>query len=154
MVFSFAVTKGLGFTDNPEQGKKIDHIDIHRAFFNAPAKRSVFVHLPEEDQAPGMCGELAKSMCGTRDAALNWEAEYTKYLVRAQRPKLSKNDPPETKLVQKSIPPRDQIDQKTTQGEQTYRKNAPSQKPNGSKKQTTYTHTRASNQALKQITNN
>ena len=28
-----------------------------------------------------MCGELAKSMYGTRDAAQNWEAEYSGFLI-------------------------------------------------------------------------
>ena len=31
---------------------------------------------PPEDQGPRMCGKLRKSMCGTRDAASNWEDCY------------------------------------------------------------------------------
>ena len=32
--------------------------------------------LPEEDNEPGKCGRLNKSMYGTRDAAQNWEEHY------------------------------------------------------------------------------
>ena len=33
--------------------------------------------LPPEDDTPGYCGLLVKAMYGTRDAAANWEQEYT-----------------------------------------------------------------------------
>ena len=36
--------------------------------------------LPEEDAEEGLCGNLEKSMYGTRDAAQNWEAEYIEFL--------------------------------------------------------------------------
>ena len=32
--------------------------------------------LPPEDESPGQCGLLLKSMYGTRDAAQNWEHHY------------------------------------------------------------------------------
>ena len=59
-----------------ECNKKLAFFDVSRAYFYAPATRGVLIKLPEEDAVPGMCGKLKKSMCGTRDAAKNWEAEY------------------------------------------------------------------------------
>ena len=51
----------------------MDFIDICRAYFNASARRDVFIRLPPEDHEEGMVGKLMKSMYGTRDAAQNWE---------------------------------------------------------------------------------
>ena len=34
----------------------------------------------EEDAEEGMCGEFEKAMYGTRDAARNWEEEYTEFM--------------------------------------------------------------------------
>jgi len=59
---------------------KIDFIDVRRAYFHAQARRPVYVELPPEDEKPGMCGRLNKSMYGTRDAAQNWELEYTEFM--------------------------------------------------------------------------
>ena len=56
---------------------------MKRAYFYAPAKRDVYVKLPIEDDEPGMCGKLFKSMYGTRDAALSWEFEYTDFMEKA-----------------------------------------------------------------------
>ena len=58
----------------------MDFIDVKRAYFHAKSRRNVFVTLPEEDHEDGMCGELLKSMYGTRDAAQNWESAYTELL--------------------------------------------------------------------------
>mgnify|MGYP003331301361 CR=1 FL=1 len=44
----------------------------------------VYVQLPSEDIGAGeegMCGKLRLSMYGTRDAAQNWEAEYSGFLI-------------------------------------------------------------------------
>ena len=60
---------------------KLDFIDVKRAYFQADARRDVFVKLPEEDMEQGMCGKLLKSMYGTRDAAQNWEEEYCAFMV-------------------------------------------------------------------------
>ena len=52
--------------------------DVRRAYFDAPARRRVFVELPPEDYLPGdehMCGLLRYSLYGSRDAAQNWEEE-------------------------------------------------------------------------------
>ena len=44
------------------------------------AEGKSLVELPEEDKTPGMCGRLNVAMYGTRDAASNWESEYTSTL--------------------------------------------------------------------------
>ena len=77
IVLSLAVTEGIGFqTGHGKNGMKIDFVDIRRAYFHADARREVYVELPAEDEEEGMCGQLSKSMYGTRDAAQNWEKEY------------------------------------------------------------------------------
>jgi len=82
-LFSAAVTEGLGYINGDKtSGKKIDFIDISRAFFQADAIREVFVELPAEDYEPGMCARLKKSMYGTRDAAQNWGHAYSGFLVK------------------------------------------------------------------------
>ncbi len=60
---------------------KLDFIDVKRAYFQANARRDVYVQLPDEDWEEGMCGKLVKSMYGTRDAARNWEEEYTGFMT-------------------------------------------------------------------------
>ena len=50
---------------------KLQFVDVKRAYFHAPCLREVYVDLPEQDYAPGMCGKLEKAMYGTRDAAQN-----------------------------------------------------------------------------------
>ena len=55
------------------------HIDVHRAYFYAKAKREIYVELPKEDQdtdGPRQCGRRLKAMYGTRDAAQAWQQEY------------------------------------------------------------------------------
>ena len=61
---------------------KLDSVDIKRAYFHAPAKRDIYVKLPEEDKTEGMCGKLIKAMYGTRDAASNWEQAYTEFMTK------------------------------------------------------------------------
>ena len=61
--------------------------DVSRVYFCAPVQEGqyIYVKLPEEDKAPGeegMCGRLNYSMYGTRRAATNWQAHYTKVLVQ------------------------------------------------------------------------
>ena len=80
MLFSMAVTQGIGFKNSRRHGFKIDFIDIRRAYFHSKARRRVFVQLPEEDAQEGMCGMLLKAMYGTRDAAQNWEYEYAEFM--------------------------------------------------------------------------
>ena len=77
-LLSMAVTEGIGHGDG--WCYKLDFIDIKRAYFYAPAKRDVYVRLPMEDATEGYCGKLNKSMYGTRDASLNWEIEYIRFM--------------------------------------------------------------------------
>jgi len=77
-LLSLAVTEGIGYGDGWHY--KLDFIDIKRAYFYAPAKRNVYIKLPYEDRAEGMCGKLNYSMYGTRDASLNWECEYIRFM--------------------------------------------------------------------------
>ena len=59
---------------------KIEFIDATRAYYQAAATREIYVELPPGDREEGMCGKLLKSLQGTRDAAMNWEATYSKVL--------------------------------------------------------------------------
>ena len=77
VLFSLATTGKKGSSDP----LKLLFIDVKRAYFYAKAKRPVFIQLPEEDALDDHCGKLERSMCGTRGAASNWEAEYTQGLV-------------------------------------------------------------------------
>lgn len=61
-------------------------VDVKRAYFYAPARRPIFIELPEEDRLPGeenMVAQLNLSLYGTRDAAHNWTKEYTRFLLAA-----------------------------------------------------------------------
>ncbi len=60
---------------------KIEFIEVRRAYYHAPTTREVYVSLPPEDAKEGMRGLLLKSLQGTRDAAQNWKAAYSKLLV-------------------------------------------------------------------------
>ena len=81
ILLSAAVTEGLGFTKGQRlRGMKLDFIDVRRAYFQAKARRSVYVKLPDEDYQEGMVGKLLRSMYGARDAAQNWEAEYSEFM--------------------------------------------------------------------------
>ena len=60
-------------------------IDIKRAYFYAPVRREVYIKIPAEDFEVGDEGRVARlrlSLYGTRDAAQNWAAEYTKQLEK------------------------------------------------------------------------
>ncbi len=71
-LFSLAVSQPAK-NGNPN---KLLFIGIKRAYFHAKCIRDVYVDLPEQDYATGMCGKLEKAMYGTRDATQNWEREY------------------------------------------------------------------------------
>ena len=58
-------------------------IDIKRAYFNALARRPIFIEIPQtglELGDEGCLGQLQLSLYGTRDAAQNWAHEYTTFL--------------------------------------------------------------------------
>ena len=67
---------------NPNSSKDyvIMYNDVKRAYFYAPAKRPVYIKIPDEDFEDGdenKVGVLNLSLYGTRDAAQNWAAKYT-----------------------------------------------------------------------------
>ena len=59
---------------------KLDFIDIRKAYFNAPARRAVYVELPTEILELGTCGRLLKSLYGACCAAQIWEVEYSRFM--------------------------------------------------------------------------
>ena len=64
---------------------RIVRIDVRRAYFYAKARRPVFIEIPEEDREhgdEGTVGRLELSLYGTRDAAQNWNHEFTDKLNR------------------------------------------------------------------------
>ena len=82
LLMSMATTEGVGYCRHGRQKPpKLDFIDVRRAFFYAPARREVYVELPDEDKEEGMCGKQVKAMYGTRDAPQNWEYEYGEFMV-------------------------------------------------------------------------
>ena len=61
--------------------------DVSRAFFEAPATRLIAVTLPEEaltqeEIGTGLVGILKMSLYGTRDAAVNFQREVTKLMLK------------------------------------------------------------------------
>ena len=73
MIISNAASRG-------DNGKStvLMTIDVKRAYFYAKSIRETYIQLPKEDYEPGdedKCGLLRLSLYGTRDAAMNWEAE-------------------------------------------------------------------------------
>ena len=58
--------------------------DVARAFFEAPARRTICVELPEEETHEGdEVGLLLQSLHGTRDASANFQEEVRKVLTKA-----------------------------------------------------------------------
>ena len=75
----FSLAEGVGCEEgNRQHGMKLDFIDIRKAFFQADARREVYIELPMEDYEQGKCGKLNKCLYGTRDAAQNWMDAYTR----------------------------------------------------------------------------
>ena len=81
-LLSVAVIERIGYKQGDwYSGMTLDFIDISRAFFQAEPIREVYVELPAEDSAVGMCGKLEKSMYRTRDAAQNLGYACTQFMV-------------------------------------------------------------------------
>ena len=81
-LFSMAMSQfSRGIGEFSSKTQKLLFIDVSRAYFYAPARKPVFVKLPEKDDTPAMCGRLNVSMYGTRDAAANWEETYAQHLI-------------------------------------------------------------------------
>ena len=57
--------------------------DAKRAHSHAPARRELYVELPDEDpgKAQGLLGKLNLSLYGTRDTAANWQKCVAGHLV-------------------------------------------------------------------------
>ena len=61
--------------------RKLIFTDAKQAYLHAPVGgEGKDVQPPEEDAAKGMCGTLNVSLCGTRNAARDWEEKYVKVL--------------------------------------------------------------------------
>ena len=83
LLLSRAVTDVVGYRKGQcKRSMKMDFIDVRRAYFHARSKRRVFIKFPTADAQEGYCGELARSMYGTRDAAQKWEAKYAEFLTK------------------------------------------------------------------------
>ena len=70
----------LSMATSGNRGEVVMINDVSRAFFHASATREVYVQLPEEDQEEvnaRFCGRLNYFMYGIRDAAQNWQTEYS-----------------------------------------------------------------------------
>ena len=69
---STAVAEGIGYHGNDRKGgNTFEFIGVRRAYLHAKARRLVYAKLPEEEYEEGMCGQLTKAICSTRDAAQN-----------------------------------------------------------------------------------
>ena len=78
LMIAIAATK-----DSKGRRRRLMVNDVSRAYFYAKAIRKVYVEIAEEDREPGegdMVGELLHSMYGTRDAAQNWQEEFSNML--------------------------------------------------------------------------
>ena len=64
-----------------DKKRKLLLIDVRKAYLHAVAEREVYVQLPKEMNLQGKCGRLNRCLYGTRDAALQWEALYSKELI-------------------------------------------------------------------------
>ena len=83
------------------------YVDIRRVYFHAKVKSEAYIKLPDEDKFNGedVAGKLRLSFYGTREAASNWEEEYSEHLVQARctkgkaNPCIFKNDARGIKIV-------------------------------------------------------
>ena len=74
-----ALKATTSITANKKGTFSIMHIDVSRAYFHAKAQRPVLMRLPVEDKMgtdAGKVGLMTNSMCGTREAASNWERDW------------------------------------------------------------------------------
>jgi hypothetical protein len=74
----------LSIATSGSRSQKIMINDVKRAYFYAPAVREVYVEICPEDRIEGegdVVGLLQYSMYGTRDAAQNWQGEFSGTLL-------------------------------------------------------------------------
>ena len=57
-------------------------IDASKAHLHASVDRLIYVDLPPETRAPGMCARLRRCLYGTRDAPARWEAFLAEELAK------------------------------------------------------------------------
>ena len=71
----------FGLAASEQSGKRVKRklafIDIRKAHLYARMLRDAYIDLPPGDEQDGYCGKLNYTLYGTRDAAHNWEIEYT-----------------------------------------------------------------------------
>ena len=79
-----ATTKGRGERGHEgDRRRELKINDVSRAYFYAPATRSLFIELPMEDKEAkdGEVGRLNVCLYGTRDAAREWQTTLIMHLV-------------------------------------------------------------------------
>lgn len=84
-VMKFLMSECAQSQDDKRGPMRLATIDIKRAYFYAPAQRSVYISIPVEDKMPGdenMVGKLNLGLLWTRDAAHNWASEYSGLLKK------------------------------------------------------------------------
>ena len=79
ILISLWMMEGIGWTKKSHTKMRTEFVDVRRAYFHRLAQRDLYREFPPEDQEPGMCGKLDKSMYGARDAAQNWEEAYSAF---------------------------------------------------------------------------
>ena len=84
----FLVHEAATVRADEEMGTKVIMInDVARAFFEAPATRDICIEIPKEDLSDAdrkhdKVGHLRMSLYGTRDAAMNWQEEVAREMLR------------------------------------------------------------------------
>ena len=84
----FLVHAAATVRSSEAMGSKVIMVnDVARAFFEAPAIRNVCIEIPKEDLTEAdmrhdKVGHLRMSVYGTRDAAMDWQEEVAKEMVR------------------------------------------------------------------------
>ena len=74
LLLSFAVTEANWFkTGSKQAGNILDFIDIRRTYYHAPARVEVYVKSHPRDEEEGVCGQLIRSLPGTRGGVQIWE---------------------------------------------------------------------------------
>lgn len=98
MVLSYAATM-----DSGESKKQILIADVERAYFDAMARRDLYIDLPREDVlgGPEMWPKRRFNLYGPRDGASNWQEHLANHMVKIGfwrgigHPSIFWNDAPE-----------------------------------------------------------
>ena len=87
--FRYLIHEAATIRVTEPMGSKVLMInDVSRAFFEAPATRNICVEIPKEDLTDAdrrhdKVGRLRMSLYGTRDAAMNWQEEVAREMIKA-----------------------------------------------------------------------